>query len=138
MNIFEQVIQKELQTEKNAVKKIEPILFEIKETLQIKDEKFYNMLIAVSEAVNNAVFHGNKCNLNKLIKFLLIVKGRTVEITVSDEGKGFDLSKLADPREPENLLKASGRGVFLINELSDSTKYEIDKEGVTVKMIFHV
>ncbi len=138
MSEFQLRIQKELITDKNAVRKIEPYLFELKETLKIRDDLFYNMLIAVSEAVNNAVFHGNESDPGKKINIIINVENRNIEITVSDEGKGFDLSKIEDPREPENLLKASGRGVFLINELSDNARYKINKTGVTVKMSFHV
>ncbi|MFH1051647.1 MAG: ATP-binding protein [bacterium] len=138
MSEYQLRIHRELDTEKNAVKKIEPYLFELKESLGIKDETFYNLLIAVSEAVNNAVFHGNECNPDKKVIVLIQVNNRDIEVSVSDEGKGFDLSKLEDPREPENLLKASGRGVFLINELSHKTNYKIDSSGVTVQMIFHV
>jgi len=138
MNEFKYKYKQELPSERNAIKKIEPFLFELKDKLTIKDETFYNLLIAVSEAVNNAVLHGNQLDLDKKILFEVQVIGRTITINVSDEGEGFDLEKIEDPREPENLLKASGRGVFLINELSDGAEYKIDNSGVSVQMFFHV
>jgi serine/threonine-protein kinase RsbW len=131
-------IEKEIISEKNAFRAIEPYFFDLKEELDIRDDLFYNMLIAVTEAVNNAVYHGNKCCKDKKLKLLLEVDERIVTVSVSDEGIGFDPQTLADPREPENLLKVNGRGVFLIKELADSVDFQISEEGTTVVMKFEV
>jgi serine/threonine-protein kinase RsbW len=117
---------------------VEPYFFELKDELKIKDELFYNMLIAVTEAVNNAIIHGNKCNPQKIVNIQIEVINRDITVIISDEGSGFDPNNVADPREPENLLKANGRGVFLIKELTENYQFDITQFGTTVKMNFHV
>jgi len=125
-----------LKSEKGCVKKIEPLLFEVKDKLNIKDEKFYNMLIAVSEAVNNAIIHGNKCSVDKFVIVNIEVKNKEILIEVQDEGAGFNPDLIEDPRKPENLLKINGRGVFLIKELATSYKFIKTSKGTIVKMRF--
>lgn len=138
MSGYEIRIQKELNSERNAIKRIEPYFFELKDELKIKDELFYNMLIAVTEAVNNAIIHGNKCNPQKIVNIQIEVVNREITVMISDEGNGFDPNSVADPREPENLLKANGRGVFLIKELTENYHFDIDKLGTKVTMNFKV
>lgn len=138
MSGYTTTIELRLETERNAMKKVEPYLYDLKQKLSVKDDVFYNLLIAVSEAVNNAVFHGNKLDKSKLINVKIEVENRHIEIIVTDEGEGFDIENVGDPREPENLLKSHGRGVFLINELSDKVSYKIENSGVTVFMTFYV
>jgi serine/threonine-protein kinase RsbW len=138
MKEYTKTIELRLETERNAMKKVEPYLFDLKQKLNVKDDVFYNLLIAVSEAVNNAVFHGNKLDKTKQIYVKIEVENRHIDIIVTDEGKGFDINNVGDPREPENLLKSHGRGVFLINELSDKVSYKIESSGVTVLMTFFV
>jgi serine/threonine-protein kinase RsbW len=138
MKEYTKTIELRLETERNAMKKVEPYLFDLKQKPNVKDDVFYNLLIAVSEAVNNAVFHGNKLDKTKQIYVKIEVENRHIDIIVTDEGKGFDINNVGDPREPENLLKSHGRGVFLINELSDKVSYKIESSGVTVLMTFFV
>jgi len=125
-----------LKSKRACVKKIEPILFDVKTKLKIKDEGFYNMLIAVSEAVNNAIIHGNKCSNEKKVLVEIEVKGNKIFIEVHDEGEGFNPDLIDDPRKPENLLKANGRGVFLIKELASSYEFIKSSNGTIVKMSF--
>lgn len=125
-----------LDSKKGCVKKIEPILFDIKEKLNIKGDGFYNMLIAVSEAINNAIIHGNKCADDKNVFVNIEVKDKIFFIEVRDEGAGFNPELIEDPREPENLLKANGRGVFLIKELASSYNFNTNSNGTIVRMRF--
>lgn len=131
-------IEKELKSDKNAIKSMEPLLYEIKNRFNIEDEVFYNILIAVTEAINNAVFHGNKNKPGKKIFISIAVTDGVIEISIADEGDGFKHENLADPRKPENLLKSSGRGVFLIKQLAQSVDFITGKNGTTVKMKFIV
>ncbi len=130
--IFES--HKILKSEKNSLAVVEPILFDLKEQLHIQDEKFYNIMIAVTEAVNNAINHGNKLNANKVVHFDVYASKTGIEIVVKDQGEGFNPKEVADCLEPENLLKSSGRGVFIINELMDYAEIESSSEGTTITM----
>ena len=131
-------IQKIFKSEKKAVRYVEPLIWEIREKIQIDDERFYNILIALTEAVNNAIIHGNKCDANKNVMLTITANSNYLRISVLDQWKGFDPSQVEDPREPENLLKDSGRGVFLISELTDSYEYKINENGTLLTLNFKI
>jgi serine/threonine-protein kinase RsbW len=82
-----------------------------------------NLFIALDEAFVNAVKHGNKFDAQKLVKVTAEVSNKEARFTVEDEGDGFDVSSIPDPRNPENLFKASGRGVLFIHNIMDEVTY---------------
>jgi serine/threonine-protein kinase RsbW len=82
-----------------------------------------NLFIALDEAFVNAVKHGNKFDANKLVRVTAEVSNKEARFTVEDEGDGFDVSSIPDPRNPENLFKASGRGVLFIYNIMDEVTY---------------
>jgi serine/threonine-protein kinase RsbW len=101
------------------------------------DEDYYgNILIAVTEAVNNAINHGNRQNPDKKVHLEFIERGDRLSFSVRDEGEGFDHEALPDPTDPENLEKISGRGVFLMKHLADEV--EFSENGTKVEMKFKV
>jgi len=129
-------IDKSINTVKNGVVVLEPYLHEAKVAAQIKDELFYNILIAFAEAVNNAIFHGNNLDYDKLVRVKIQVEDNMLDIEVWDQGVGFQPSEVDDPRDPDNLYKDSGRGVFLINNLADFAEYINTGKGMYLKMSF--
>ena len=136
MGTYEIKISEEYESTKKSLQHIEPLLNKIKEQIPIHLEKYYKILIAVSEAVNNAIIHGNKLDRNKKVKIDIKANKEKIEILVEDEGTGFDVDSLADPRTPENIMKESGRGVLLIKELSDISKFNKSGNGYSVFMVF--
>ncbi|TVQ66109.1 MAG: ATP-binding protein [Balneolaceae bacterium] len=88
------------------------------------------LMLLLSEAVTNAIVHGNKSDPAKKVRALLEVHTDEVVVTVSDEGEGFDPAVQKNPLDEENLLKSGGRGLFLIQELADS--YEYRDHGTTL------
>ncbi len=101
------------------------------------DEDYYgNILIAVTEAVNNAINHGNRQNPEKKVRLEFVERADRLSFSVIDEGEGFDHEALPDPTDPENLEKISGRGVFLMKHLADEV--EFSQNGTKVEMIFKV
>lgn len=116
--------------------KIEPILMQVQTIADIPEDRFYNLLISVTEAVNNAIMHGNNFDPDKTVTVGLTATEDFVEIEVQDEGSGFDPNLVADPREPENLLKSSGRGIFIIKSLLDEVIFEKNEIGTKVTMKF--
>ena len=101
------------------------------------DEDYYgNILIAVTEAVNNAINHGNRQNPDKKVHLEFIERGDRLSFSVRDEGEGFYHEALPDPTDPENLEKISGRGVFLMKHLADEV--EFSENGTKVEMKFKV
>ena len=82
-----------------------------------------NLFIALDEAFVNAVKHGNKHDHNKLVRITADLSAREARFTIEDEGQGFDVNDIPDPRDPENLFKTSGRGVLLIYNIMDEVEY---------------
>ncbi len=128
--------QIELDSDKKSIEYVEPLIHHILEIFPLPLDRYYNILIAVTEAVNNAIIHGNKFNSDKKVTLSLIVAENNITVEVLDEGDGFDPAKIADPRDSENLLKENGRGVFLIKELTTDCDISSAVGGTRVKMIF--
>jgi serine/threonine-protein kinase RsbW len=124
------------KSERNSVNLIEPILNSLKDALSMKDENFYNIMIAVTEGVNNAINHGNKLNPDKIVEFSVKADENKLHVRISDQGTGFDPNTIADCLEPENLLKSSGRGVFIIRELMDDVRIESSGNGTVINMSY--
>ena len=113
---------------KENVSVVESFIENVGEKMQIEESIYGNVLVSVTEAVNNAIVHGNKEDKNKKVKLELKKNKKSVRFVVEDEGVGFDHENLPDPTSPKNIDKVKGRGVFLIKSLSDKTKFkkEID------------
>jgi serine/threonine-protein kinase RsbW len=82
-----------------------------------------NLFIALDEAFVNAVKHGNKNDHSKLVRISAELSAKEARFTVEDEGEGFNVQEIPDPRDPENLFKTSGRGVLLIYNIMDEVQY---------------
>jgi len=82
-----------------------------------------NLFVALDEAFVNAVKHGNKYDAAKLIRITAEISKDEARFTIEDEGEGFDVHKIPDPLDPENLFKTSGRGVLFIYNIMDEVKY---------------
>ena len=88
----------------------------------IKPERS-NLFIALDEAFVNAIKHGNKNDPHKLVRITAELSSKEARFTVEDEGQGFNVQEIPDPRDPENLFKSSGRGVLLIYNIMDEVQY---------------
>ena len=103
--------------------------------LGVDEDKLADIAVSVSEAVTNAVMHGNKNDLNKNVTINLKADSSCVEITVEDEGHGFVPECINSPIETKNLLKETGRGIFILKSLMDKVEFTVQpKRGTTVKM----
>lgn len=92
-----------------------------------------NLFVALDEAFVNAVKHGNKNDLTKLVKITAELSPKEASFTVEDEGEGFDIREIPNPCDPENLFRSSGRGVLLIYNIMDEVEY--NAQGNRVKMV---
>jgi len=102
---------------------VEKFIDEISADLSLADEIYGNLLIATLEAANNAIVHGNKGQDTKNVDILLTKVNSNLVLRVEDEGSGFDFKNIPDPTSPENIEKINGRGVFLMQKLSDSIEF---------------
>jgi serine/threonine-protein kinase RsbW len=94
--------------------------------------------MAVREAAVNAVLHGNAYDPDKKVKLDFERTGDDLVITIRDQGKGLDPAKIPDPLAPENLLKTSGRGIFLIRSFMDEVQIHPSQTGTEIKLVKHV
>ena len=106
------------------------------ETYNISVEIYGNILISLSEAVNNAMSHGNGNIFEKNTLVVSSLNKNKLVFTISDQGSGFDFSQLPDPTSPENIEKPQGRGIFLMNHLSDGVSFE--EPGNKVEITFQI
>ena len=103
---------------------VESLIDKVCADLHIQEDLYGNVLIAVTEAVNNAIIHGNTFNVNKSVTVEVVQTDDSLTFRVIDEGAGFDYLNLPDPTAPENIEKENGRGIFLIQNLSDCLDFE--------------
>lgn len=87
--------------------------------------------MAVREAVANAIKHGNKLDVRKKVYATFLLQSMELEITISDEGEGFNPEAVSDPLNPQNLMKTSGRGIFYMKTFMDQVSYSFNPEGGT-------
>ena len=117
-----------------SISSVENLIDEISIELALNEDLYGNVLISVTEAVNNAIQHGNKYQ-NELIVTVLVFDGSDAFcFSVSDEGDGFDFLNLPDPTAPQNILNENGRGVYLMQNLADEVVFE--DGGKTVLLYF--
>ena len=129
-HIFEMVCGSSQQ----EISKIERFLQTVGNQLHLDDGMMHRLLVSTTEAVNNAIIHGNKCNPEKHVLIRCMSTRKFLTICVKDEGEGFDAESLQDPREEKNLLKENGRGVFLMRSLMDKVKFKKLKSGAVAEM----
>ena|SRR5690606_12678086 len=118
------------------IRMIESFIDNAKERFHLEDDIYGNIMIAVTEAVNNAIKHGNAGNKLKNVFLSLSLDDSIIKFVVKDEGTGFDYDNLPDPTSPENLEKPGGRGIFLMKNLSDEVKFA--EGGKVVEMSFYI
>lgn len=103
---------------------------------RITDEDLaYRVVLLATEAVTNAIEHGNKLDPSKKVFLRVSLLESRIEIVCEDEGTGFDPSKTDDPTESENLFREGGRGLLFMEEMADDVQFE--KDGRLVRLIFH-
>ena len=118
------------------IRMIESFIDNAKEKFQLNDDIYGNIMIAVTEAVNNAIKHGNKNDKSKNVALSLSLQDSVIKFVVEDEGTGFDYQNLPDPTAPENIEKPGGRGIFLMRHLSDEVSFSDD--GKIVELNFYI
>lgn len=121
----------------DSLTQVEALIEDLRLEFGFREDVCGNVIIAVTEAVNNSIYHGSKCDPSK--KFTLHILQLTpykIKISVEDEGAGFNPDFLPDPTSPELVDKPGGRGVFLMRNLADLV--EFDNEGRRVSLYFNI
>jgi serine/threonine-protein kinase RsbW len=113
---------------------VERLIDEVCSRHKVHESLYGNILIALTEAVNNAIHHGNHLDPTKQVMVGYRIAGDKVVFVVKDQGPGFDHDHLPDPTDPVNIEKPHGRGVFLMRALADEVSF--NDNGATVTMTF--
>ncbi len=124
-----------IRSKRTEINKIEKLLFKLNEVYNIEQEKFINFSIAVSEALMNAIVHGNRESDEKRVFIDVYENDSTVEISIRDEGTGFDYTSIPDPTTDENLHKDHGRGLYIMKILTDGFDCSATESGTLVKLV---
>ncbi len=118
------------------LRKVEKMVDEISAEYKISSDIYGNILIAALEGTNNAIVHGNKLDENKMVNIEITKDEQKLKIQIDDEGNGFDYKNIPDPTAPENIENVNGRGIFLMEKLSD--KIEFSRNGARVELEFNL
>lgn len=115
---------------------IESFIDQAKEILQFNDDIYGNILVSVTETVNNAIIHGNKEDKEKDVIVSISSSLHNISFSIEDEGDGFGHHNLPDPTDPENINKVGGRGIYLIKHLADEVNFS--EKGNKVELVFYI
>tara|TARA_B100000700_G_C15021309_1_gene845849 strand:- start:272 stop:727 length:456 start_codon:yes stop_codon:yes gene_type:complete len=131
------VMQKiKFPSEANNIRLVEKLVDEVCAEIGVNEEKYGNILIALTEAVNNAIHHGNLLNPKKLTTVQCKQINEKLTFLIKDEGVGFDYENLPDPTDPKNVEKPDGRGIYLMKHLSDEISFE--NNGSSIELSFEL
>jgi serine/threonine-protein kinase RsbW len=122
---------------RNEIEKIEKLLFSLKHIINLTEEKFVNLLIVVTEGIINGIVHGNHNDNSKKVYFDMKLSEEKIEITIRDEGTGFNLNYIPDPTLGENIYKESGRGLLIMKSLVDEFRCESNKDGTKIFLVMY-
>lgn len=115
-----------------ALGQVEMLVDSVCNELGVNEDFYGNVLIAVTEAVNNAIEHGNVQDHSAEVNVAVGDNPMEFCFNVKDQGKGFDFVNLPDPTAPENLMKENGRGIFLMKNLADEVVFEDGGSSVNI------
>jgi len=129
-------VQVKIPSKIENLRKVEKLVDSISSECNLNQEVYGNVLIATLEAANNAILHGNKLDESKSVEIDWFTEKEQLHIVVKDYGKGFDYKNIPDPTAPENIENINGRGIFLMDKLSDDLLFYED--GSRVELIFSI
>ena len=125
-----------IESSSDNIRLVERLIEDVCDVYNVNEDNYGNILIAVTEAVNNAIYHGNKGNPSLSVQIGFENQDKKITFSVCDEGQGFDYDSLPDPTDPNNIDKINGRGVFLMKHLAD--KVEFNQNGKEVLLTFNL
>ena len=131
-----EIVERWLDSTLESVDSAEEIAVGVAQRAGFGEDDLMKIGMAVRESMVNAVVHGNRYNANKKVRFAVTHNGHRLTIRIADEGEGFDFESLPDPLAPENLLRTSGRGIFLIRSFMDEFEMRhLEPGGTEVTLV---
>ncbi|MGA9116823.1 MAG: ATP-binding protein [Bacteroidota bacterium] len=123
-----------LRSNPRHIGRVEDLLKKLNRTLHLGDIQFHKLMVSLTEAVNNAIIHGNRSDETKKVAIRCRILPGWLVMTVTDQGSGFRLSRVRNPLMKKNLLRESGRGIFLMRTLMDRVEFRVQKTGSEVEL----
>lgn len=131
-----ETVERFLDSTLDSVDSAEEIAVGVAQRAGFDDDNLTRIGMAVRESMVNAVVHGNRYNAHKKVRFSVGHNSHQFTVRISDEGEGFDFESLPDPLAPENIMRTSGRGIFLIRSFMDEFQMRhLDMGGTEVTLI---
>jgi len=125
-----------IKSDNSEINKVESFLTDIFNKFYLDKNQFNRVFLCISEAIINSIYHGNRNNFYKDVNIHIVCKECKMYIEISDEGIGFDHTKIENPTEGINIRKESGRGLHIIKSLCDHIEFK--NQGSCIKIIFKV
>ncbi|MEW6511121.1 MAG: ATP-binding protein [Bacteroidota bacterium] len=116
------------------VTRVEGFLKKVAKSVRMDEIQFHKLMVSLTEAVNNAIIHGNNANPARSVRICCEILPGWILIMVDDQGKGFKPEKVGNPLAKENVLRESGRGIFLMRTLMDKVEFEFGRKGTEVRL----
>ncbi len=132
------IIEKKFRSDPKALPEAEEFFIKTLKKVELSEERFQKLILAISEAVSNSVKHGNKSNPQKFVKSTIKINDDEIEIIFEDEGSGFNPDDVPDPTVRENILKESGRGIHIMRAFVDELKYDFSEKGTKTILIVRI
>ncbi len=130
--------QKIVKSNTSLIPEVTDFVFDILNSVSLDEEMLSNLSLAISEALSNAMVHGNKLDPNKNVVITVDIFDTKVELSIKDSGQGFKPEEVPDPTKPENILRDSGRGIFIMQSFVDDLYYNFSEEGTELKLVFSI
>ena len=124
-----------LASRREEVTRLESLINKLAEHYRLPEGQRETIMLALNEAATNAIVHGNKNDPNKTVTVTAEVTPQQIQFSVTDQGEGFNPGSLPSPLDEPNLLKPSGRGVFLMRQFADRVRFS--EKGNQVTLIFN-
>lgn len=131
-----EAVDRLLDSTLDSVDRAEELALQVAQSAGVEEDDLHRLAMAVRETMVNAVVHGNRYSAHKKVHFLVSKDRGQLRVVVRDQGEGFDVSKLPDPLAEENLLRNSGRGMFLIRAFMDEVQVRrLQPQGTEVTLV---
>jgi len=133
-NIPSKIYKKSFPSDPDLLPEIEDFIMDKVTEANLDKKKLSNLALSVAEATSNAIMHGNKADKDKNVYIEIKILPDKIDIVIRDEGVGFTLENVPDPTLPENILKDSGRGIYIMRSFLDDLKFDFYSKGTTLTL----
>ena len=134
--VVPEAVERYLESTLDSVDSAEELAVGVAQRAGLGEEELMKIGLAVRESMVNAVMHGNRYSTEKKVRFVAATTSDQFTVVIADEGAGFSFEALPDPLAPENLMRTSGRGIFLIRSFMDDFQLRhLESGGTEVTLI---